>query len=323
LNFLFHLLFIISTRMTTFSAYGGVPTPGFTGVGFAGGFPGGVAGGIAPGFGVDIDPITPGVQTQRGTLTATGPSTLVGGGMLSSGLIGGAPIGLQSNLLASGIARSGFQQNFVGGGLVDADPITPGIQAQPGVVTPIGPPTVVSSGARGGTFGFGGPVIDADPLTPGIQAQPGVITATGPSTVVGNVNGTILGGGFQQQGFQTIGGGIIDADPLTPGIQAQPGVITATGPSVVVGYGNQPQCGNCCGGNLGYPNQSQCGNCCGGNLGYPNQSPCGCGNICSPYACSNGCRVCPWWLWPLLGLLLLGGLIGGLYAFLSKRNSSS
>lgn len=291
--------------MTTFSAYGGVPTSGLPGASFTGGFPGGIAGGIAPGFGVDIDPITPGVQTQRGTLTATGPSTLVGGGMLSSGVIGGAPAGFQTNVLTSGIARSGFQQNFVGGGLIDADPFTPGIQAQPGVITATGPSTVVSTGARGGAFGFGGPVIDADPFTPGIQAQPGVVTATGPSTVVGNVNGTILGGGFQQGGFQQ--GGLIDADPLTPGIQSQPGVITATGPSVVVSYGNQ----------------SQCGNCCRGNLGYGNQSPCGCGNICSPYACSNRFRVCPWWLWPLLGLLLLGALIGGLYACLSKRNSNT
>jgi hypothetical protein len=235
----------------------------------------GIGGGA---FGIDADPITPGVQGQRGVLTATGPSTVVGGGMLTSGVVSGLPVGLQTNVLTSGINRSGFQQNIVGGGLIDADPITPGIQAQPGIVTPVGPPTVVSSGIKGGSLGFGGPIVDADPITPGIQAQAGVITATGPSTVVGNT------GGF---GSTVVGGGLIDADPFTPGIQAQPGVITATGPSTVVGYQNQAGV---------YP----------GYGGYGYQQSC-----------------CPWWLWLLLGILLLGSLIGGLLTYFLKRRASS
>ena len=41
--------------------------------------------------------------------------------------------------------------------IFDADPITPGIQNNPGVVTPVGPPRVVT-GPRGGPVGpaFGG-----------------------------------------------------------------------------------------------------------------------------------------------------------------------
>jgi hypothetical protein len=85
------------------------------------------------------------------------------------------------------------------GGVIDADPITPGIQAQPGIVRPVGPPRVV------GGPGFG-------------------------TSVVG---GPIIGGpGFGGPGF---GGGFRDIDPITPGIQTRPGVITATGPSVIGG----------------------------------------------------------------------------------------
>jgi hypothetical protein len=89
----------------------------------------------------------------------------------------------------------------MGGGVIDADPITPGIQATPGVVTPIGPPRVVSGGAPIGIrtpgpigvgvprpigVGFGG--FDADPITPGIQTRPGVVTPVGPPRVVGGNN---------------------------------------------------------------------------------------------------------------------------------------
>ena len=50
------------------------------------------------------------------------------------------------------------------GGVVDADPITPGIQSRPGVVTPVGPPRVVGGpgvgapGARPGGY-YGTPVV--------------------------------------------------------------------------------------------------------------------------------------------------------------------
>lgn len=96
------------------------------------------------------------------------------------------------------------------GGVVDADPITPGIQAQPGVVTPVGPPRVVGGAPVGVGYGgpvgigYGGPVgvgvprpvgpigfgggFDADPITPGIQTRPGVVTPVGPPRMVGGNN---------------------------------------------------------------------------------------------------------------------------------------
>lgn len=49
-----------------------------------------------------------------------------------------------------------------GGGIIDADPITPGIQSTPGIVTPVGPSTI--SGIAGGPYGpppigYGGSVL--------------------------------------------------------------------------------------------------------------------------------------------------------------------
>lgn len=91
----------------------------------------------------------------------------------------------------------------IGGAVIDADPITPGIQATPGVVTPIGPPRVVNGGGPRigapisgpigvgvsrpvGGIGLG--VFDADPITPGIQTRPGVVTPIGPPRMVGGNN---------------------------------------------------------------------------------------------------------------------------------------
>ena len=89
--------------------------------------------------------------------------------------------------------------------IVDADPITPGIQSTPGVVTPVGPPRVV-----GGGPGFGGPVIG------------------GP--VIG---GPVYGGPrYGYGGFSRVGA-VPDLDPITPGFQTRPGVVTATGPSTI------------------------------------------------------------------------------------------
>lgn len=295
--------FNTTTRTVTTGLAGGLPIGGGYPVGIGSGIAGGVvdADPITPGIqtqpgvvtavgaprvvgssiatgglGFDADPITPGVQAQAGVLTATGPSTVVGGGMLSSGVISGPPLGFQTSITPAPVLTSGIRNtNF--GGLVDADPITPGIQLQPGTITQTGPSTVVGGGFVGNSFAA--PLVDADPITPGIQAQAGVITATGPSTFTTGYQQA----GYQQLGYQqtvggyqqVVGGGLIDADPITPGIQAQAGVITPTGPPVVVGYSNQNQ--NCC----------------------------------------------PWWLLPLLCLLLLAGLLGGLYAYFSRRRSSS
>jgi hypothetical protein len=250
-----------------------------------------VTSGIAGNFGgiVDADPITPGIQSQPGIVTQTGPTTVVSSGfrgsgaMITSGYQGGISTGIAGGMLSSGVISgptpmlsSGLQQNIIGGGLFDADPITPGIQLQPGTVTVTGPTTMLSSGIGGfGTTNFPTGIVDADPFTPGIQSQPGIITQTGPSTVIsgGNVLGSITGG------LQQSIGGIYDADPFTPGIQSQPGIITPTGPPVIVGYSNQ-----------------------------------GCWTSCLNNQCCQSPGGCPWWLWPLLGLLLLGALIGGLYS---------
>ena len=278
----------------------------------------GLAGGplISPGY--DIDPISPGVQTQKGILTATGPSRvvpnngMVGGELLTSGF-GGVPG------FGSGYAGMGFRTSGVG--MIDADPITPGIQAQPGIVTPTGPPRIVggpgfvgggmmgggstmmtsgvmTSGYRGvGIEGvnttFGGGLIDADPITPGFQAQPGVLTSVGPPAIVGVTGGAVggalsnaLGGTLLTSNVRRSGLLGFDADPVTPGIQAQPGIVTSVGPTQVVGTA------------VGY------GSGIYGTPGYVGRSCWSC---------------CPWWLWIVLGLLLLGGLVGGLFA-LNQEN---
>ena len=261
-----------------YNPIGGVPTMGVVG-------------------GADVDPISPGLQTQPGTLTATGPSRVVGGGMLGSAYRG---VGTGFGAVGTGFGGVGY-----GGvaGVVDADPVTPGIQAQPGVVTPTGPPRVVgapgaiaggafASGYRGigvpgvgttFTGGIGGGVIDADPVTPGIQAQPGVVTPTGPPRIISGP-GAIGGAGFTS--MARAGFGAVDADPVTPGIQATPGVVTPTGPSQIVSGG------------YGY-----------GAGAYPSQFG----------LCNNYCGGCPWWVWIIIGLLILGALVGGLYSWGSRR----
>jgi hypothetical protein len=197
-----------------------------------------------------------------------GISTGIAGGMISSGAISGPTPMLSSE----------FQQNI--GGLIDADPITPGIQLQPGTFTATGA-TMLSSGIGMGGTTFQTAIVDADPITPGIQAQAGFVTQTGPTTVVsgGNVLGSIAGIGGLTQSI----GGVYDADPITPGIQSQPGMITPIGAPVVVGHVNQGCCANA--------------------------------------ACLGSCLCCPWWLWPLLGLILLGALTGGLYSCFKPKSS--
>ncbi len=89
------------------------------------------------GEGVANDPITPGIQSNPGVVRPVGPPRVVGGGAPIG--IGG-PIGIGAPRPIGGIGFGG----------IDADPITPGIQTRPGVVTPVGPPRVVG----GNNFGI-------------------------------------------------------------------------------------------------------------------------------------------------------------------------
>lgn len=86
-----------------------------------------------------------------------------------------------------------------GAGVVDADPITPGIQSNPGVVTPVGPPQVVGGTAPvpvAGTF--------APPAYGGISAPypgPVGVPVSGPTYGVPPVGVPQVG--FQQTTVQT------------------------------------------------------------------------------------------------------------------------
>ena len=260
--------------------------------GFNTGLPGTVIGG-APGFGFagspligggDVDPITPGYQAQPGVLTATGPSVVVPGGAT----LGGAA-GYGNSILTSGYGGvGGFGGIGYGAssGIVDADPITPGVQAQAGIVTPTGPPRVVSGpGALGMASGI---------AASGYRGVGGVgVGGLGVGNVgFSNVN-TNLAGGFAAGG--------IDADPITPGIQSQPGVVTPIGPSKVISQGTGFVNGAGYASGVNYASGVYGTRTGTGYVGYRN------------------CACCPWWLWTILGLLLLAGIIGGLYAFNSEK----
>ena len=101
-----------------------------------------ITGGMAPiatGPMFDADPITPGIQTTPGVVTAVGPPRVVGGGPSSI-----PPIGMRPGPAGFG---NGYGGGFGGGfGGADADPITPGFQTRPGVVTAVGPSRTVGGG---------------------------------------------------------------------------------------------------------------------------------------------------------------------------------
>lgn len=252
---------------------------------------------------------------------------------------GGVPFG------RPGFPMQGYPGAGAIGGVVDADPLTPGIQAQPGVLTATGPSQVVggafgtgmlSSGLRQPGFipgnvgfgGFSGGVVDADPLTPGIQSQPGVVTAVGPPRVI--QAGTGMGG------FQGLNTAVVDADPLTPGIQAQPGVLTATGPSQVVGggFGGVQQFGYQQGFQTGFQQVGAIGGVVDADPLTPGiQAQPGTITATGPTRVVSGgypgfqqpgafgglWNCCPWWVWPLLCFLLLAGLIAGIWAAFRTR----
>lgn len=242
--------------------------------------------------GYDVDPISPGLQTAPGVLTATGPSRVVGGGVLGGGM------------LASGYQNVGFGGvGFGGAGVVDADPITPGIQSQPGIVTPTGPPRIV-----GGPGAVAGGLLNSGVMMSGFGGVSG-FNGVGGVGVSGVNTGLIGGVGVSGINTGLIGGGaVVDADPLTPGIQSQPGVVTATGPSRIVG--TTGAIGSALGGGLISS---------GVTPGFPGTVPAGLA-ASGVYASRAGipgyrnCACCPWWLWTILGLLLLTALVGGLYS---------
>ena len=264
---------------------GGVPPMGFTGQ---------YAGQLPYGTNYDVDPITPGIQTTPGTLTATGPSVVVGGapfsGLRASGLIA-------NNVMASGyrgVGIPGVNTTFGAtlGGVIDADPITPGIQSQPGIVTPTGPPRLVGGPAFGGVGGAVSGAFGGNVLTSTVGPMGGVGTFGGATTLGGLTNVSTFGGVSTLAGNGLIGG--IDADPITPGIQAGPGTVTQVGPSRVVG--NTGLASSTFNNNLSnvYPTP-----------GYRN------------------CTCCPWWLSTILGLLLLTAVVGGLYAYYGEKHKKS
>ena len=185
-----------------------------------------------------------GIGFQPAVIGAPGQimgSTGLIGGMNTSGYNAGA---FNAGGFSSGL--SGF--GGMGGGFgVDADPITPGNQSQPGVVTPTGPPQIV------GNIGMSG----VQPTMTNSISYPGVM-GTGVGVFPGMA--TQQSAAYMQQGSiplqSSIAGGfvgagsLVDADPLTPGYQSAPGVVTPTGPSRVIGNVNNSQ----------YPGQN-CGNC--------------------------------------------------------------
>ena len=341
--------------MAAFAPVGGLPY----------GRPGFPAGLNAGGLVRDADPLTPGIQAQPGVIRPTGPSQFVPGGLAGGVAASGFRQPGFGQGVAPGFAQGGFQGGVgfggVSAGIVDADPFTPGIQAQPGVVTATGPSRTVQQGGFGG--GFGGGVVDADPFTPGIQAQPGTLTATGPTQVVGGgvVTSSRQPSNIGFGGFS--GAGVVDADPFTPGIQAQPGVVTATGPSQVVGGGAfgagllapvidadpftpgiQAQPGTLTttgptqfvGQNVGAIGGFQQGSYAYGRVGggLVDADPFTPGIQAQPGVITTtgptqyiggyqqGCdQYCPSWVWLLLCLLLTGALVAGIWT-LWKKNSN-
>ena len=268
---------------------GGVPAMGYSGVPMMG-------------AGLDLDPISPGIQNQRGVLTPTGPPVMIpNGSMMGMGNMGimgnmgtiGASGYANQGLMASGyqgIRASGIGAGFGAfGSVVDADPLTPGIQAQPGIVTQTGPSVVVGGpGMMGGALsgGFGTSVTTSGVTGYGANALIGNTAVMGNTAMMGNT------------GF--IGGAVIDADPVTPGIQAQPGLVTQAGPSQIIGNVNAGMGGLAASGlGVGGYGSNVMAYRSGvyGSQGYRN------------------CACCPWWLWTILCLLLLVALLSGLYYF--------
>ena len=130
------------------------------------------------------------------------------GGCCASGAYGSYPAAGYNYGVGYG---SGYYGSGYGGygGLVDADPITPGIQSTPGIVTPVGPPTIAGVSTYGppaissyvppvSTFHtsvVAAPPILAPPiLPPPITALPAVTQPLVPAPVVPTFTGSVVGG---------------------------------------------------------------------------------------------------------------------------------
>jgi hypothetical protein len=191
---------------------GGVPSMGLAGTPFVGGG--------------DIDPITPGIQINPGVLTATGPPIVVADtGIMPTGMLTTAFGGMR----ASGVG-------FRGG--IDLDPITPGVQAQPGIVTPVGPPRIIGGpgfiAMQASAMRTSGVIANNSMANRMMMSNNGFMTNGGMSgTVINGSSNTMVTsgiGGITGNGIigvpatsGTLIGGIsniiIDADPITPGVQ--------------------------------------------------------------------------------------------------------
>ena len=125
-------------------------------------------------------------------------------------------------------AGYGYAPGAVGyGGVVDADPITPGIQSTPGVVTPVGPPRITGVG---GGVGIGGLGTTYTPGFGGISPSSGV-------AIGGPVGVPPIGYGNTAVGFST-------PSPYLPtgGVVGGPfaGGSVVGGPIGGVGFGGGP-----------------------------------------------------------------------------------
>lgn len=111
-----------------------------------------------------------------------------------------------------------------------------------------------------------------------------------------------------------------DIDPITPGIQVAPGTLIPTGPSSIVsgGFGNQ-----------GFGTQQIMGR---GFFGGVDVDPITPGTQLTPgivhqtgpsqFAGRVGGNLwdcCPWWIWTIIGLLLLGLFVGGIYGYTNRN----
>lgn len=171
------------------NCFGGNPNYGYPGYGYdqygAGYGPGYGAGygpGYGPGYGygIDADPITPGIQPMPGLVTQIGPPVVAGiAPPLNGSFVGGIPP----------IPSYAPQMTTYIPPPMAPMPISPMVSMAP--IAPVGPQSILNpamlgtSYAQQSMYGRPGYPIDIDPITPGIQTTPGLVTANGPSYILG------------------------------------------------------------------------------------------------------------------------------------------